>query len=126
MITSSGEGHYFGGGGNDRMVVGLSSGLVPEALDGGDGIDTVDTTLFSGSYQINLATGVTNFDYESFVNFENVITGSGGDVITGSSGNNSISTGGGNDTLIGGAGADVLNSAGLAATCSMSTPSAMW
>src|SRR5690606_22756824 len=51
-IHSSGEGQYFGDAGNDTIFAGLSSGLVPEFLDGGTGIDTLDTTLFSGNYEI--------------------------------------------------------------------------
>ncbi|MBN8964810.1 MAG: VCBS repeat-containing protein [Rhizobiales bacterium] len=117
-INSSGEGHYFGDAGNDLMLAGLSSGIVPEVLDGGIGVDTVDTRSFNGSYTINLATGVTNFAYESFVNFENVTTGDGSDQITGTAGDNIITTNGdvdtiqagaGNDTLNGGAGNDILN-----------------
>jgi Ca2+-binding RTX toxin-like protein len=108
IITSSGEGHYFGDGGNDTIFAGLSSGVVPEVLDGGAAVDTVDTTSFSGDYVINLATGVTNFGYESFVNFENAVTGSGADTITGTTGVNIIRTGLGNDTLNGGAGNDQL------------------
>ena len=106
IIHSSGEGTYLGGAGNDLIFAGLSSGLVSEILDGGDGIDTVDTTLFGGAYVIDLATGTTNFDYESFLNFENVTTGDGADRITGTSAANIIRTNGGNDVLIGGAGAD--------------------
>jgi Ca2+-binding RTX toxin-like protein len=117
-ITSSGEGHYFGDAGNDLILAGLSSGAVPEVLDGGADIDTLDTRSYTGDYVINLATGVTNFGYESFINFENIITGEGADQITGTSGDNVISTnegtdtilaGGGNDTLDGGADNDVLN-----------------
>ncbi len=107
-IVSSGEGHYFGDAGNDLMLAGLSSGLVPEMLDGGAGVDTLDTRSFNGDYVINLATGVTNFSYESFVNFENIITGNGNDQIVGTAGNNVISSGAGNDVLNGGAGADLM------------------
>jgi Ca2+-binding RTX toxin-like protein len=107
-IKSSGEGHYFGDAGNDLMLAGLSSGIVPEVLDGGGGIDTLDTQAFSGNYTVNLATGVTNFAYESFVNFENVITSNGNDQITGTAGINVIETGAGNDIIDGGAGTDVM------------------
>ncbi|KAB2948925.1 MAG: hypothetical protein F9K19_24460, partial [Rhizobiaceae bacterium] len=69
-ITSSGEGQYFGDAGNDLILAGPSDGITPEILDGGIGIDTLDTSLFNGNYVINLVTGATNFDYESFVNFE--------------------------------------------------------
>jgi len=108
VITSNGEGQYFGDGGNDTVFAGLSSGLVNEVLDGGNGVDTVDTTSFSGSYVINLANGVTNFGFESFVNFENVTTAGGADSITGTSGANIIRTGAGIDVLNGGAGNDTL------------------
>jgi serralysin len=107
-IISLGEGRYFGDGGNDTIIAGLSSGLFDEFLDGGTGVDTLDTSSFSGDYTINLATGVTNFGYESFVNFENVITAGGNDAITGTSGANVIQTGLGHDTLDGGAGTDTL------------------
>lgn len=107
-IISSGEGHYYGNAGDDLILAGLSSGIVPEVLNGGAGVDTLDTRSFNGSYTINLATGVTNFDYESFVNFENIITGDGNDQITGTAGKNVISSGAGNDILNGGAGADLM------------------
>jgi Ca2+-binding RTX toxin-like protein len=108
-ITSSGEGHYFGEAGDDLMQAGLSSGLVPEALDGGSGVDTLDTRSFSaGDYTVNLATGATNFAFESFVNFENLITGDTNDQIIGTAGNNEIDGGGGNDVLNGGTGADTM------------------
>jgi hypothetical protein len=116
-ITSTGEGSYFGEAGNDTIFAGLSTGLVDEVLDGGDGIDTLDTTSFTGAYTINLATGITDFDYESFINFENIVTGGGSDTITGTGGTNVIQTGegddvaiggGGNDTLLGGLGEDTL------------------
>jgi Ca2+-binding RTX toxin-like protein len=108
-ITSSGEGHYFGDAGNDLMFAGLSSGVVPEVLDGGAGTDTLDTTSFTGNYTINMATGATNFAYESFVNFENLITSDGNDTITGTSGNNVIQSGAGDDNVDGGAGNDTLS-----------------
>ena len=116
-IFSSGEGTYLGGDGDDIMFAGLSSGAINEVLDGGPGIDTLDTTSFTGNYVINLINGGTNFAFESFVNFENVTTGVGNDNIIGSAAANIINTGGGadyaeggdnNDVLNGGAGADVL------------------
>src|SRR5690606_21823710 len=103
-----GEGQYFGDSGKDTIFAGLSSGLVDEILDGGVGNDTVDTSSFTGGYTINLATGVTNFGYERFFNFENVITGAGNDTITGTSGANIIETGLGDDTLNGAGGVDTL------------------
>ena len=107
-LISTGEGHYFGDEGGDTIFAGLSTGLVPEVLDGGAGIDTLDTRSFSGNYTINLGTGATNFVYESFVNFENLITGGGNDTISGSSAENNIQSGTGDDTINGGAGADTM------------------
>jgi Ca2+-binding RTX toxin-like protein len=107
-INSSGEGHYFGDAGNDLFLAGLSGGGVSEILDGGSGVDTVDTRSYAGNYVINLAAGVTGFDYENFFNFENVITGAGNDQIIGTAGVNLIDTGAGNDILNGGAGADTM------------------
>ncbi|MBR1125274.1 FG-GAP repeat protein [Bradyrhizobium lablabi] len=108
-IVSSGEGHYFGDAGNDVMLAGLSSGLVPEVLDGGSGIDTLDLTSFNGGYTVNLATGVTNFAFESFINMENVVAGTGNDSLVGSAVANQISGGDGNDTINGGGAADTLS-----------------
>ncbi|HTU12208.1 MAG TPA: pre-peptidase C-terminal domain-containing protein [Allosphingosinicella sp.] len=119
ILYSGGEGHYYGDGGNDIVYAGLTSG-VNEILDGGDGIDTVDTTSWGGAYEVNLATGATSFG-ELFTNFENVTTGDGGDVIVGTSGDNIIITrdgadtvdaGGGNDTVSGGALGDDLDGEG--------------
>jgi len=116
VLYSGGEGHYYGDAGDDVIHAGLTSG-VNEVLDGGTGIDTVDTTTWNGAYEINLVTGATNFG-ESFTNFENVITGNGDDFITGTAGNNRIETrggvdtvdgGNGNDEIEGGAGNDVLD-----------------
>ncbi len=105
-IYSTGAGTYFGDLGNDYMYAGIG---VNETLDGGGGTDTIDTSLYSGDYVLNLVTGATNFPPESYVNFENATTGSGNDSITGTSGANVINSGAGNDTVIGGGGADTLN-----------------
>jgi Ca2+-binding RTX toxin-like protein len=117
-ITSSGEGHYFGDAGDDLIIAGLSTGLVPEVLDGGADVDTLDTRLYIGGYIIDLATGVTNFAYESFINFENVIVGHGVNTVTGTGAANHMTGGtnadtfgggGGDDTLLGSDGNDVLD-----------------
>ena len=75
-IFSSGFGTYNGGGGNDKIHAGNG---FPEILNGGVGVDTLVTTSFFGNYNIDLATGVTNFAGESFTGFENAISGSGND-----------------------------------------------
>src|SRR5690606_29524444 len=116
-IFSSGEGQYFGDYGNDTIFAGLSSGLIDGVLNGGEGIDTLDTSSYENPYVIDLATGETNFQYESFINFENLVTGAGNDTLFGTGAANIINAGGGddriegrggNDTLLGGGGADVL------------------
>src|SRR5215468_2498724 len=70
----------FGGDGNDYIFAVLGT---PETIVGGAGIDTLDTTLFSGNYVVNLATGLTNFAGESFINMENLISDAGDDSLTG-------------------------------------------
>ncbi|GIT89378.1 calcium-binding protein [Roseobacter sp. OBYS 0001] len=113
--TSSGTDTIFGEAGDDLIFAGLG---LPETLDGGTGVDTLNTTLFNGSYVVNLATGLTNFAGEVFTNFENIISGSGNDELLGTSGANEMDGGagndrilglGGNDELIGGLGSDILN-----------------
>ena len=105
-LISGGEGHYYGDAGNDIIYAGLTSG-VNEVLDGGADIDTIDTTSWSGSYTINMVTGVTVYG-ESFINFENIVTGNGADTVTGTDGANVITTNGGIDTVNAGAGKDIV------------------
>lgn len=93
------------GAGNDTVHSGNNAN---ETLDGGAGIDTLNTTSFNGNYEVNLATGLTNYTGESFINFENLISGGGNDLLTGNSSNNDIDGGAGNDTLSGGGGIDTL------------------
>ncbi len=104
-IYSTGNGSYFGDAGNDRIY---ATPGVPETLDGGADHDTLDTTSWSSGYVINLVTGVTNYLFESFVNFESVTTGAGGDTITGTAGFNVIQTNNGNDTVYAGDGGDLV------------------
>ena len=106
-IYSNGNGSYYGDAGDDLIYSGLTE--TTEFLDGGTGIDTLDTRSWNGDYVINLATGSSNYGYETFLNFENVITGAGLDNITGTSGGNSIWTNAGADTLDGADGNDYLN-----------------
>lgn len=109
-IFSSGEGTYLGEGGNDTISAGLTGG-VDEVLNGGAGIDTLDTRSFNGNYEINMATGATNFN-ESFVNFEVLIMGGGHDTVTGTAGADRINSGAGNDGVNGGDGNDTLSGLG--------------
>jgi len=115
IVRSDGDGGtYRGEAGNDTMF----SGLGNETMDGGAGVDLIDHTAFNGAYVFNMATGLTNFAGESYINFENTTMGGGNDTVTGNASNNVISGGAGNDilngaagndTLLGGAGADTLN-----------------
>ena len=106
VITSDGDGGIYGGdAGNDTLF----SGIGNETMDGGAGIDTIDHTVFGGNYVFNMATGLTNFGGESFINFENANMGAGNDSVTGNASANIINGGAGNDTLGGGAGIDTLN-----------------
>lgn len=106
LLTGTGTagGYVRGGAGDDYIYAALGS----DDLDGGTGIDTVDLTLYTGSYVIDLSTGVTNFTFETMVNFENVISSSGNDTLTGTAGANTLRAGAGNDTLNGGDGDDLL------------------
>jgi Ca2+-binding RTX toxin-like protein len=107
VIRSFGDGSYFGGTGDDLVFAGLTS--ASEIIDGGDGVDTLDTRTWDGLYVINMVTGATNYSGESFTNFENLITGNGDDTITATSADNSISTNGGTDLINAGDGNDTLN-----------------
>jgi len=105
VITSDGDGGtYRGDGGNDTLF----SGLGPETMDGGTGTDTIDHTAWGGNYVFNMATGLTDFAGESFINFENANMGAGNDSVTGNASANIINGGAGNDTLEGGLGQDTL------------------
>ncbi|ESQ73535.1 hypothetical protein ABAC402_18860 [Asticcacaulis sp. AC402] len=106
LITSSGQGIYNAGGGNDYVFAGLTA--TSEVIDGGTGNDTIDTTSVFAEYSVNLVTGATNYGGESYVNFENAVTGEGNDTVIGTAVANAITTGAGNDSLDGGAGNDTL------------------
>lgn len=117
-ITSDGDGGtYRGEAGNDTM----RSGLGDEFMDGGAGTDLIDHTIWDFNYTFDMATGLTDFGGETYLNFENVRMGDGNDTVTGNASNNVIEGGLGNDTLsglggtdrlIGGGGADTLTSGG--------------
>ena len=97
-----------------------------ETLSGGDGVDLIDTSGFSGNFSLNLTTGATSKSGEQIIQFENATLGAGRDTLTGSAvanlldggagndridglaGNDRLTGGAGNDTLTGGAGADSL------------------
>ncbi|NJC41648.1 hypothetical protein GGQ87_001906 [Brevundimonas alba] len=131
ILYSGGEGHYYGEGGDDLIIAGLTDS-VNEVLDGGSGIDTLDTRTWDGDYVIDMVSGATNYG-EIYTTFENVITGGGNDTITGNAeanvirtnlGNDTLNGAGGNDVLAGGAGVDVLNGDGGIDTADYSTAAA--
>ena len=97
--------HVYGGNGNDYIYAWLGT---PESIVGGAGIDTLDTTAYTGNYLVNLATGLTTFAGECFTQMENLFSGAGHDTLTGTAAANLINGGAGNDTIDGGAGNDSL------------------
>ena len=104
-LVSSGYGQYYGDDGNDYIYAGSGGG---ETLDGGAGTDWLNTTSFSSPYRVNLANGQTNFTFESFVNFENIYSGSGNDTLYGTTGANTMYGNAGNDWIFGDAGNDSI------------------
>ncbi|WP_112873035.1 M10 family metallopeptidase [Paracoccus endophyticus] len=103
VVISDGEAHsYYGLDGNDTMIAELGG----ETLDGGSGVDLLDTARWDGPYVLDLTTGSSNYGSELYVNFENLILGDGADSVIGTAGANRLNGGGGNDTLVAGAGDD--------------------
>ena len=108
--------------GNTRYT--LTTNMPQQAIWDGGGIDTLDSSSYTGDVVLDLREGyscVTSvgtsriwLDYGS--NIENATSGNGNDVIYGSHLDNNISSGAGNDTiyLVTGAGADTIDSAGHA------------
>jgi Ca2+-binding RTX toxin-like protein len=101
---SGGNDSAYGGEGNDYIYAVIGTDIA----DGGTGTDTLDTTPWSGDYVVDLVTGLTNFTSESYVNFENLISGAGNDTLTGTSSGNVIRGGEGNDLIVGNGGNDSL------------------
>ncbi len=98
----SGTDLMVGGGGSDVYVVDSTGDLVTEI--GGEGIDTIWTTLVS----YTLGNNVDNLRYlgsSSFIGTGNAL----GNVLIGGSGSNTLNGGDGADRLLGGAAADILN-----------------
>ena len=81
---------------------------MPEIINGGNGVDRLNTTACVGNSAVNLATGLTNFGGESFINIENIVAGVGSDTLVGTAGANVINGGGGTDSMVGGSGNDIL------------------
>jgi Ca2+-binding RTX toxin-like protein len=117
LIGNSGNDTLIGGFGDDSMSGGsgddsVLGGVGFDVADGGTGVDTLNLTAFGGAYVVNLSDGSTNFGGESFLNFENLITGAGADVHNGSSAANRLTTGDGADFAFGFGGNDTLDGQG--------------
>jgi Ca2+-binding RTX toxin-like protein len=108
LIGGAGADTLIGGSGNDRVEAG--AGI--DVADGGTGTDTLVTTEFTGDLSLTLSTGQTNVAGLSFLNFENVVAGSGSDTLSGSGFGNRLDGGGGADSILGNAGNDTLLGAG--------------
>jgi Ca2+-binding RTX toxin-like protein len=106
---AAGEKRYYSlGAGNDTVIGGSSY----EAMDGGDGIDTVSYQVSGIGVSVSLSAGgggVNDSQSDTWVNFENVIGSNFKDSLTGDKGANYISGGLGNDLLIGLDGNDTLD-----------------
>jgi Ca2+-binding RTX toxin-like protein len=108
-----------GGAGNDVIMpgrTGLTSGS-QDAVDGGDGNDTVSFEWQSAGVNVNLSTGIATDAIPatartavnaSLVSIENATGGGGNDVLIGNIGANILNGGAGNDRLYGGSGNDTL------------------
>ena len=108
LFGQSGADLSDGGAGNDYIyaVFGTDSAI------GGLGTDTIDTSLFSGDYRVDLQYGLTNFSGESFTQFEAAISGSGNDTLIGTAGANFMHGGAGDDSIRGAGGDDTINGGG--------------
>ncbi|WP_109122336.1 DUF4347 domain-containing protein, partial [Azospirillum sp. TSO22-1] len=110
-----------GGNGNDTLTGGtgddtLIGGAGADSMDGGGGFDVVSYAGSSTALTINMATGVHNNEAlgDTFANIEKIIGSNYNDNITGDGGDNWLVGGGGADTLNGGAGNDTLEGSGAA------------
>ena len=100
---------------NDTLKI--DSYLSIEA-DGGDGVDTLDLSDFSGTVgagnaDVNLQTGVSSTELAGiFRNFENVIAHEDGGRLVGTTGSNVITIGSGDDDVSAGGGDDTIKADG--------------
>jgi Ca2+-binding RTX toxin-like protein len=105
VIISNGSGDFRGGGGNDVFFAALSAS---EILDGGSGIDTLNLESSDEDFVLDMTTGETPRPGQSYIGFEHVTSGGGGDVITGNAADNTLFGGRGVDNLDGRGGQDLL------------------
>lgn len=124
LVGGIGNDNVYGGSENDSLSGGdgadklygdagddvLSGGAGNDTIDGNAGVDTVDYSLATTAWTVNLATNSASSGSETDIvyNMENVIAGAGNDILTGTTVANSLSGGAGNDALTGGLGNDML------------------
>ncbi|MBA1157927.1 calcium-binding protein [Microvirga mediterraneensis] len=81
-------------------------------IDAGDGIDSLNLDTAEANLTIDLSQNTpqsTGYGTDTFLNFENVTSGSGKDRLIGNAGSNVLDGGANTDTLDGGSGDDLLN-----------------
>ena len=108
--------YIFGGAGDDLVRGGFGSSA-GKIYDGGDGVDTLDMSVYVYGMTIALGEGTAVGSLTSpigltggtITNFENLVGGTGDDLLIGNSGDNNLNGGAANDTLRGGLGSDTLD-----------------
>jgi len=114
-----GDDWYFGYNGSvDSAILGgagddlFRPGSGAEAIDGGDGFDTLDFSTATARLVVNLANPAENRGLrlagDSYSGIEGVIGGGESDRLTGSADDNRLEGAGGVDSILGGAGDDIL------------------
>lgn len=112
ITGDSNNNSLFGGLGNDTLIAGAGN----DYLDGAAGIDTANYSGMTQNILMLLVDNAESFvsiandasEFDTIINIENFISGSGDDLLIGDSNVNQLLGGLGNDTLDGGAGADTL------------------
>lgn len=107
----------FGGFGNDTIFGGdgddvIEGGTGADKLDGGLGKNTLNYAADTVGIDVDLSNGIAadgDAAGDTFINFQNVRGGSGGDFIVGDANANVLEGGGDADTLIGGGGKDTVD-----------------
>ena len=106
LYGQSGVDKLYGGAGDDYLAPGtaVTASLLPDVVDGGDGVDTISYEDTSDAMRISLAAGTAFVGTwtqvaATIANVENVACGGGNDQITGNSAGNKLYGGGGDDVL---------------------------
>ncbi len=105
---------------SDSQLVGLGTdvltGLEAARLTGGDSVNVITTTAFSGATRIDagagndtVSSGPGNDSIDGGLGNDVLTSGSGADTINAGSGTDRVTTGAGRDSVTGGAGADSIS-----------------